>query len=91
MIHENLHNNQFHDWFKLHITVASIFTVLGATNIEVLIILSSKFAGLSIFSANYSERTQRLLYWYGLLDFIIEDIPQFVIQVIHFIQFSKYN
>ena len=83
MIRENLHNHRFHDWFKSNVTVASIFTILGATNIEALIILSSKFAGLSIFSAEYSEKTERLLFWYGLLSFTIEDIPQFIIQVVH--------
>ncbi|CAG8550524.1 12249_t:CDS:2, partial [Funneliformis mosseae] len=80
IIYENFYNNQFHEWFKLHVTVTSIFTILGATNIEALNILSSKFAGLSMFTANYSERIQIILFWVGLLDFIIEDIPQFIIQ-----------
>ncbi|CAI2172372.1 20074_t:CDS:2 [Funneliformis geosporum] len=63
----------------------------GATNIEALNILSSKFAGLSIFSANYSEKIQILLFWCGLLNFIIEDIPQFIIQILYKIQIVSYN
>jgi len=50
-------------------------------NIELLDILSLKFAGLNIFSASYSTKTQILLFWLGILNFIIEDIPQFIIQV----------
>ncbi len=81
IIYENFYNNQFHDWFKLNSAIASIFTVLSATNIELLKILSSNFIRLNIFSAIYSTKTQTLLFWLGILNFIIEDVPQFIIQV----------
>ncbi len=58
-----------------------MITISSAMNIELLDILSLKFAGLNIFSASYSTKTQILLFWLGTLNFIIEDIPQFIIQV----------
>ena len=88
MVYENLKNVPFHEWFKLHIYVASLFTMLGAANIEILYILSSKFAGLKMFSVDYTDKTKLLLFWFGLLNLLIEDIPQFSIQVIF--KFIKY-
>ena len=82
VIYENLHNDKFHEWFRTHTTIASIFTMLGAVNIEMLSFLSSKFAGLEMFSVEYSKKAETLLFWLILLNLIIEDIPQFVIQVI---------
>ena len=82
IIYENHHNPKFHDWFQLNSAIASIFTFLGATGIEALNILSSKFAGLNIFSADYSEEMKKYLFWFGLLNLVIEDIPQFIIQVL---------
>ena len=79
--YKNFYNDQFHNWFKLNSAIASIFTILSATNIELLNILSSKFAKLNIFSAIYSMKTQRLLFWLSILNFIIEDALQFIIQV----------
>jgi len=81
MIYENLKNEQFHEWFRTYISVVSLFTVLGATNIEILHILSSNIAGLSIFSAKYSENAETLIIWLSTLNIFLEDIPQFVIQV----------
>src|SRR5688572_4120523 len=81
IIYENFNNVQFHDWFKLNSAIASMFTILSATNIEILTILSSNFAGLKIFSAIYSTKTQTSLFWLGIFSFVIEDVPQFIIQV----------
>jgi len=81
IIYENFYNEQFQNWFRLNSAIASLFTILSATNIELLSVLSSKFARLNIFSAVYSTKTQTSLFWLGMLNFIIEDIPQFIIQV----------
>src|SRR4051812_31900483 len=78
IIYENFYNNQFNS----NSIIALIFILLSTTNIEILNILSSKFARLSIFSAVYSTKTQKLLFWFGILNFIIKDSPQFIIQVI---------
>ena len=81
VIHENLYNKHFHEWFKIHTTIASIFTILGAVDVEMLNFLSSKFAGLKMLSVDYSKKAQTLIFWFILLNLIIEVIPQFVIQV----------
>ena len=83
IIYEKNYNNQFNS----NSIVASIFTFLSVANIEILNILSSKFARLSIFTAVYSTKTQKLLFWFGIINFIIKDFPQFIIQVIIIIDY----
>jgi hypothetical protein len=43
--------------------------------------LSSQVAGIMIFNAPISEKTQSHIFWGSLFGFFIEDIPQFIIQV----------
>ena len=81
-IYENSNNDEFNDWFRSNPVIASIATFLSATNIEVLNILSSQFAGLKMFYAVFSRRTESLIFWFSILNFIVKDIPQFCIQVI---------
>ena len=81
VIHENLHNKHFHEWFRINTTIAAIFTILGAVDVEMLNFLSSKFAGFQTLSVNYTKKAQQLIFWLILLNLIIEVIPQFVIQV----------
>ena len=42
-------------------------------------------------SAIYSRKTKSLIVWFGVVNFIIEEIPQFTIQVIITIYLWKSN
>src|SRR5437660_167787 len=71
----------FHDYFIKNTTIVSICSVMAGADIKILQILSSKIAGLSIFSAKFSEDAENYIFWCALVGFLIEDIPQFGIQV----------
>ncbi|CAJ0765435.1 19267_t:CDS:2 [Entrophospora sp. SA101] len=63
--------------------IFTIFTIISSTEIDALVILSSKVAGLKPFSAPFSSNFLSLIFWCNLASFLIEDIPQFIIQVIY--------
>ncbi|RIA95739.1 hypothetical protein C1645_457626 [Glomus cerebriforme] len=83
LIFETFQNDEFINWFKSHATISSIFTLLAATNIEILNILSSRFAGMNLFTAKFSKKAQTLIFWLGIITFIMKDVPQFIIQIIY--------
>ena len=52
---ENSNNSKFQDYFANNTTIVSICSVLAGADIKILQILSSKIAGLDIFSAKFSD------------------------------------
>src|SRR5688572_602820 len=86
LIQEIMHNKKFNQWCKENGLVISAITVISCADVEALDILSSKIAGLRIFSApSLSEKIRNLIFWIGCINIFIEDIPQFVIQVNRFL------
>ncbi|CAJ0758533.1 11284_t:CDS:10 [Entrophospora sp. SA101] len=76
-------NYEFYEWFKKYANILAVFTVISSTEIDALLILSSKVAGLKPFSAPFSSNSLSLIFWCNLASFLIEDIPQFIIQIIY--------
>ncbi|CAJ0841764.1 14638_t:CDS:10 [Entrophospora sp. SA101] len=76
-------NYEFYEWFKKYANILAVFTIISSTEIDALVILSSKVAGLKPFSAPFSSNFLSLIFWCNLASFLIEDIPQFIIQVIY--------
>jgi len=60
LIQEIKHNHDFNEWCKKRELAISIFTVLSCADVEILNILSSEIAGLSIFFA--PQLSENLLY-----------------------------
>ncbi|CAI2174672.1 3054_t:CDS:10, partial [Funneliformis geosporum] len=83
ILREIKHNKGFYEWFKENTNMASLFTILASTDIGVLNILSSNVAGMALFNAPISNGTQSLIFLGGHIGFVIEDIPQFIIQVLY--------
>lgn len=81
IIYENFKHDKFREWFKKNATIASIFTLFSATNVEVLNILSSKIGGFKIFSATFEKKTISIIFCFSVANFVVKDIPQFGIQV----------
>src|SRR5437879_4956356 len=81
MISENMLTCDFHDWIKSNTRISAVFTVIAAANVKVLTVLNSKLCKSKIFSAPFSERCLRLIYWGSLGGFFVENVPQFVILV----------
>ena len=81
---ENSENPKFYEYFLKNQTVVSICSVISGADIEILQILSSKFAGFNMFTAPLSEQAEKNIFWCSLVGFCFEDIPQFAIQVIMF-------
>ncbi|CAJ0747652.1 949_t:CDS:10, partial [Entrophospora sp. SA101] len=80
VIKEISNNQEFYEWFKKYVNILAIFTVISSTEVDTLLILSSKMAGLKPFSAPFSSNSLSLIFWCSLTNFFIEDIPQFIIQ-----------
>ena len=82
---ENSNSKQeFHEYFVKNTTIVSICSVIAGADIKAIqILLSSKIAGLELFSAKFSEDSENYIFWCALTGFLIEDIPQFGIQVIN--------
>jgi len=78
MVQENATNAEFHSWYSNYSKITPIFTLLAAADVEVLSILSSKFAEFLAFSisASFSAKTETWMF------VNLEDVPQLVIQVI---------
>ncbi|CAJ0756698.1 11286_t:CDS:10 [Entrophospora sp. SA101] len=83
VINEISNNYEFYEWFKKYANILAVFTIISSTEIDALVILSSKVAGLKPFSAPFSSNFLSLIFWCNLASFLIEDIPQFIIQVIY--------
>jgi len=82
LIQEIKHNHDFNKWCKKRELIISLFTVLSCADVEILNILSSEIAGLSIFFApQLSENFTILIFLASCINIFLEDIPQFVIQV----------
>jgi len=75
------HDKLFYEWFKKYTNIASIFTIFGALDVETLNILHSKIAGFEQLNAPMSDEALRWILRAGLITFVIEEIPQFIIQV----------
>ncbi|PKK70377.1 hypothetical protein RhiirC2_849977 [Rhizophagus irregularis] len=78
---ENMRPEFFH-WFTKNFRLASVFTVLSGANVEILSILGSNLAGLKIFQAPFSNSAKSIIFWGGITNIFIEDIPQVIIQIL---------
>ena len=74
-------NEKFYEWFKKNTNIVAVFTVISSTEVDGLLTLTSKIGGLGIFDAPFSPNSHSLIFWCSLVSFVIEDIPQFAIQV----------
>ncbi|CAG8524080.1 10339_t:CDS:2 [Paraglomus occultum] len=91
MISENTRSYKFHVWTQSYSQVAAIFTVIAAADIEVLTVLGSKVCKSPFFSAPFSERAHHAIFWASTGSFFIEDVPQFIVQVIYQNNTITYN
>ncbi|CAG8487027.1 4362_t:CDS:2 [Cetraspora pellucida] len=74
-------NSEFRDWFVDNIQIGSICTLLSCPNVEALNILRSKIANLKLFAAPFSDKAEKRIYYGTIINMVIEDIPQFIVQV----------
>ncbi|CAG8623968.1 1287_t:CDS:10 [Paraglomus occultum] len=81
--YEHEHNSSFLKWSNRNVKLAPTFTVLAGADIEMLNVLASGLAGLNLFSAPFSRRALRWIFWVSTVNVIIEDIPQVIIQIIY--------
>ncbi|CAB5330967.1 unnamed protein product [Rhizophagus irregularis] len=74
--------NEFLSWFTENSKLASIFTILAGIDIEILSILHSNLAGFGYFQAPFSDSAKTIISWIAFINIFIEDIPQFIIQIL---------
>ncbi|RHZ79898.1 hypothetical protein Glove_140g56 [Diversispora epigaea] len=90
VMRETFQNDEFLRWFKMNTATTSVFTVLGSTEVEVLTILNSRIGGIKTLQAPWSERANKKIFLGSLVGFFIEDIPQFIIQILYRINTADY-
>ncbi|CAG8659192.1 3117_t:CDS:2, partial [Funneliformis mosseae] len=82
-IFETRKNPKFSDWFRENSKLAAIITLFSSGNIELLHLLDSNYAGYKLFSAPFSSKAIRWIFWGGFSNIFIEDLPQLIIQIIY--------
>ncbi|CAG8595602.1 9829_t:CDS:2, partial [Paraglomus occultum] len=80
MITENMRSYKFHVWTQSCAKSAAVFTVLAASNIEVLTVTYSGLVKSEYFSAPFSEQSIKIIFWASTASFFLEDVMQFIIQ-----------
>ena len=80
-VREQDYNEQFLNWLMKNSKVAALFSILAAADIEALTVLYSNVAGLSAFSAKFSEKALSIIFWGSTLNMFMEDLPQLIVQV----------
>ena len=78
-------NKKYFVWFKNNSQPAAIITILCGGDIAVLKLLSSNLAGFELFNAPLSKKAEKIIYYGGILNTFLEDLPQLIIQVINII------
>lgn len=91
VLRESFTNNDFFNWFKRNTAVASLFTILGMADIEVLSILNSRAAGVKALQAPWSRWAGIMIFVGSLVGFFVEDIPKFIIQVLYKLNTASYS
>ena len=81
MISESTNNDEVSKWIKTYSQLAAIITLLSGSDVAGLLLLSSNFAGMKLFSVQFSIKAKNYIYWGTICNLFIEDIPQLLIQV----------
>jgi hypothetical protein len=81
LISEISTNKKFYEWFQKNSKPAAFLTMIAATGVETITLMSSELFELQIFSAPLSTRVELWIFWVGFCNLFIEDIPQLMIQV----------
>ncbi|KAG9292372.1 hypothetical protein G9A89_015242 [Geosiphon pyriformis] len=76
-------NGQLSEWFQKHRKLASILTLIGTVDVELISILGSKIGGFFIFHAPFSSKAKHRIFLATTANVLIEDIPQLVIQILY--------
>ncbi|CAI2167912.1 20587_t:CDS:2 [Funneliformis geosporum] len=78
----NNEKEEFNNWFKNNNSyLVTTITVFCIGDIGLLRLLDSRFANLELFKALFQE--ENLINWGRFINLMIEDIPQFVIQILY--------
>lgn len=88
-IFEITKNPDFEKWANERVILVRFITLFSSGNVELLHLLDSRYAGLEIFDAPFSPRALYVIFWGGILNIFIEDIPQLLIQVKLFFSNNK--
>ncbi|RIB15758.1 hypothetical protein C2G38_2143418 [Gigaspora rosea] len=84
-------NTPFIQWFSKNESVVPFFTIISGANVVLLEFLTSNFAGFLMFNAPYSKSVKQWIFRATIINTFIENIPQFVIQVLYFCYTVEYK
>ncbi|CAG8736062.1 29567_t:CDS:2, partial [Racocetra persica] len=86
-----LGKDEFKTWFTKYGRAATSFALLSGTNIDVMLILKSNLMDLELFRAPLSDKAVTSIFWGSCADIILQDIPQFVIQILYVLSSVEYE
>ena len=84
-ITECMDNENYLVWFNNNSQPVAIITILCGGDISALKLLSSNLAGFELFNAPLSKKAEKIIYYVGILNTLLMDLPQLIIQVIDII------
>ncbi|CAG8559876.1 23856_t:CDS:2 [Dentiscutata erythropus] len=89
--YELKYNKLFAKWIYKYINIVPIFVILSGSNVMILDFLTSNFGGFELFDAPFLDCTRIWIFWGSIAKTIIENIPQFIIQILYFQNTVKYE
>ncbi|RIA89989.1 hypothetical protein C1645_876388 [Glomus cerebriforme] len=90
-ITECVENKKYFIWLKGNSQPAAIVTILCGGDIAALKLLSSNLAGFELFNAPFSKKAENFIYYGGILNTFVEDVPQLIIQIIYQFKTISYD
>ncbi|RIB17091.1 hypothetical protein C2G38_2089170 [Gigaspora rosea] len=81
----------FQEWFGHYGRIATSFALLSGANIDVFLILKSYLMELELFNAPLSENALKAIFWGSCADTLLQDIPQFIIQIFYLLSSVEYE
>ncbi|GBB88837.1 hypothetical protein RclHR1_15450002 [Rhizophagus clarus] len=76
-------STEFKRWFHANSSLAATATVIAGADMSAFKVLYSHIFGLKRFNAPFSDDSKTIILWGCVISSIIQDIPQFVIQILY--------
>lgn len=74
-------NKAFHQWFELHSTAGLLVCAAACTNVQLLDLFRCQVLGSDSLNAPVSDTVVARTRTFGLLNDLVEDLPQLIIQI----------
>ncbi|CAG8485185.1 13999_t:CDS:10 [Acaulospora morrowiae] len=84
-------NSLFYSWLTEFPQVFAIIIPLSPIRVECLKIINSRIARFDVLRAPLSSKSENLIFWSVIFAFLIEDIPQLIVQLLYLTSTIQYD